>query len=801
MNVGTLRTLTVFLLLVVQDIADAQIQVWPDEQNRWRNQLWQASWITHPEVSGRDYGVFLFRKEFELDQSAEHFILHISADNRYRLFVNGHMALEGPARSDPHHWVYESVDIAPLLMPGSNVLAVMVWNMGEYLPHAQMSVRTGLIVQGDGSAEARINTDRTWMVWHDQAYAPIRQTGTGTVVGPGDSFDGTLHPFGWEQVGFNATDWRAAAVTGRGIPVGMFGSWDWQLTPRQIPFLQYDTVRFAKVVRAENIDLPSGMADRLHWKIPSNTQCRILLDNQVLTNAYPRMTIKGGEGTTIQLEYAEALFDADGIKGNRDQIEGKVIAQAFTDRWKVAGGDERVYTTLWFRTYRYVQLTIQTGDDPVEIVDFEGIFRGYPFVAQAKIETDDPQLSQIWETGWRTARLCAGETYYDCPYYEQLQYIGDTRIQALISLYVSGDERLMRNAITQFARAQLSNGLTQSRFPSSRMQIIPTFSLVWVAMVYDYWMHREDDAFIRQLIPQVRQVLEWYARQLNDRGLLDDMPWWNFVDWSFGEWSPDQPVGGVPVNGFKGETALITLQYAYTLRLASELFGFYGETYDAGNYRLRATQICAAVKRLCWDDGRQLLRDAPEHAVFSQHTQLFAILCDMFPDEEAVQLFDRMTAAQDIIPCTYYFRFYMNRVMDKLGLGEQYLESLDEWKQMLANGLTTFAETPEPTRSDCHAWSASPNYDLLALVAGIKPREPGFKSILIEPNPGRLKQVKAAVPHPRGIIFIHLRSVRDNAYQITVGLPDRVTAELRFGGKSYLLGGGEHSLMVKRGSR
>jgi hypothetical protein len=57
--------------------------------------------------------------------------------------------------------------------------------------------------------------------------------------------------------------------------------------------------------------------------------------------------------------------------------------------------------------------------------------------------TDDPELSKIFEIGWRTARLCAMETYMDCPYYEQLQYIGDARIQALISLFNSGDEELL----------------------------------------------------------------------------------------------------------------------------------------------------------------------------------------------------------------------------------------------------------------------------------------------------------------------------------------------------------------------
>src|SRR5690606_28816680 len=109
--------------------------------------------------------------------------------------------------------------------------------------------------------------------------------------------------------------------------------------------------------------------------------------------------------------------------------------------------------------------------EPLVIERLSSEFTGYPFEENAAFESDDPVLSRIWETGWRTARLCAGETYYDCPYYEQLQYVGDTRIQALISLYVSGDDRLMRKAIRVFDDSRFSEGLTSSRYPTNTLQV------------------------------------------------------------------------------------------------------------------------------------------------------------------------------------------------------------------------------------------------------------------------------------------------------------------------------------------
>src|SRR5690606_36146495 len=112
--------------------------------------------------------------------------------------------------------------------------------------------------------------------------------------------------------------------------------------------------------------------------------------------------------------------------------------------------------------------------------------------------SNDEQLRRIWEVGWRTARLCAQETYVDCPYYEQLQYVGDTRIQALISLYVSGDDRLMRKAIRLFNWSSNYEGITASRYPTRINQYIPPFSLYWINMVHDYWMHRPDSVFVKE---------------------------------------------------------------------------------------------------------------------------------------------------------------------------------------------------------------------------------------------------------------------------------------------------------------
>src|SRR5690606_32519522 len=127
---------------------------------------WSAKWIACPDAPQRDYGVYHFRKNLELDKTPKKFIVHVSADNRYRLFVNGVPVSKGPARGDLYNWYFESVDIAEHLRAGTNVVAALVWNMGVHAPVAQVSNQTGLVVQGDTEAEHLINTNTSWKVLH-----------------------------------------------------------------------------------------------------------------------------------------------------------------------------------------------------------------------------------------------------------------------------------------------------------------------------------------------------------------------------------------------------------------------------------------------------------------------------------------------------------------------------------------------------------------------------------------------------------------------------------------------------------
>ena len=762
---------------------------------------WTARWITHPAAPQADYGVWLFRRTLELPEKPARFVVHVTGDARYRLWVNGQDIAAGPQWSDAAEWRYESLDLAPWLRAGTNIIAARVIGYGDLAPYASMGRRTAFLLQGDTVAERIADTGPAWKVRRDEAYAPFHadraQLRTFLVVGPGDLLDAARHPWGWQQPGFDDAAWSAPRVLGPGLPHGWGTDVDYWIKPRSIPLLEETPERLARVVRASGVTPPAGFPAKVApFTIPAGTKASLLLDQGNLTNAYPQLTVSGGRGASVTLRYAEALFDEKRLKGHRDETDGKQLL-GLGDRFLPDGGAQRRFAPIDFRTYRYLQLDIETGAEPLTLDDLSGVFTGYPFEENATFTSDDPALAKIWEVGWRTARLCAMDTYVDCPYYEQLQYVGDTRLQALISLYVSGDDRLMRNAIELFDRSRIPEGLTQSRYPSLSPQLINTFSLFWVDMLHDYWRHRSDDAFLRARLTGLQSVLAWFEAKIDPAtGLLGPLPYWTFVDWAdqWG-WNEAVGIGGEPAGAHTGGSSIVTLQYAGTLRRAAELCRALGRADLAPRYEQTAAALLAAVNRHCWDEQRRLYADTPAKDIFSQHANIFAVLSGAVTGDAARDLIERTEADKSLIQATTYFRFYLLRAMKHAGLGDRYLAGLGQWHDMLARGLTTFAEKPDPTRSDCHAWSATPVYEFLATVCGIEPASPGFATVRIAPHLGHLKQVAAKMPHPRGEIAVFLQRVGDGL-RAEITLPEGVTGEFVWGGKTVALRAGAQTLSV-----
>jgi hypothetical protein len=298
------------------------------------------------------------------------------------------------------------------------------------------------------------------------------------------------------------------------------------------------------------------------------------------------------------------------------------------------------------------------------------------------------------------------------------------------------------------------------------------------------------------MVPGIETVLGWFTRHVAANGILGPLEWWNFVDWADEwAWSPDRGYGGVPEGVADGGSSIITLQFAYALQRAAEVEASFGNNYQAGQYTNLASSLKKKVMDLCWDESKGLLADTPEKKVFSQHANIFGVLTGTFPGSMEKDVLNKVLSDKYLIQCTLYFRFYLAQALKKAGMGNLYVGNLGPWKTMLERGLTTFAEKPDPTRSDCHAWSASPNYDLLATVCGIEPGSPGFKTVLIKPNPGELTFVEGTMPHPDGNIHVIYR-VNGKKLQAEIDLPPGLTGEIEWNGQKHSLKEGKQSIDI-----
>jgi alpha-L-rhamnosidase len=759
--------------------------------SRPENRPWNASWIAAPNDPGTKYGVYYFRASIDLAAKPSSFIIHVSADNRYKLYVNGVLVSLGPARGDFYFWNYETVDLAPYLAQGKNIVAALVWNEAQYRPEAQISIRTGFILQGNSPAEEILNTNERWKCIPDAGHQPI--PGYFFAASKGEMVDMNQAVKGdWTAAGYDDSAWPRAAKVTDGKLKGMAWGTDWALVPSTLPAREMTYQRIPKLRMATGISIPRAFPEeRTSLTVPANTTVALLLDQTYETNAYVTLNFSGGKDAGISLGYAESLYEKSGkgaAKGNRNDVDGKEFIGR-KDSLIADGSQGRSFTTLNFRTFRYIRLLVQTKNDPLVIDDIYGTFTGYPFKRASVFNTDDTEIKEMLDIGWRTARLNAWETYTDCPYYEQLQYIGDTRIQAMVSYYNTSDDRLARNALNEIDHSRLPEGITRSCYPSKGTQVISTFSLWYICMLHDYWMYRGDNDFIADKLLGERGVLDFFSKYQQPDGSLKDMPYWAFVDWA-GNLAGE-------VKGSDGCAAIYDLQLLWAYQWAAEMEAKIGLHDYAVIYGQKAAQLKATIRRKYWDPVKKLYADTKEKNGFSQHVNSLAILTGMVSDADMPAVAGELLRDKSLTQCSVYFKYYLNQALVKAGLGNDYINWLDIYRKNIAMGLTTWAEYSDvnTTRSDCHAWGSSPNIEFFRTVLGIDSYAPGFKKIKIEPHLGALTNVGGEIPHPDGKVSVKY-SFEGGKWKINISLPEKTSGILVWKAKVYALKGGENSLVI-----
>jgi alpha-L-rhamnosidase len=715
------------------------------------------------DAPAKEYAVHHFRKTFELDQIPDALIVHTSGDNRYQLFVNEQMVTWGPLRGDLRHWYYESTDIAPYLKRGKNVIAAVVLNYGSHPPDAQLTVQTGFLLAANDKKFNDLSTNTSWKAIHNPAYSPsmVDKSQVNGYYGAGSKeiVDGNKYIWGWQNIGFDDESWQNAMVIENAYAKTCKWASRWKLTPRKIKHEILTGERFDAIPIQENIAIPNNFADKPKpFIIPPATKGRFVVDRGHLTTAYPVLKLSGGKNAEIKLTYVEAPYIGDPKlkqKGNRDEVEGKNFVGVF-DKFIGDGGMDRIYQPLWWRAYRYIEIQIVTKDDPLTINELYGIRSVYPFEQKARFsisnttnDFDTTTINKILEVGHRTMMACAHEHFMDCPYYEESQFEGDTRVEALVSYYNYGDPSLGKNAIEQFSWSINDEGFLSARYPTNSLYYIPNFSIYWIGMLHDYMLFYDDPEFIKSKITVMRMILDYFARHERANGTVSKLDYHQFVDWSF--------KAGEPPFDENGYSAIADLHYLMALQWASAIEHEFGESYFSKLYADKAASLSKTIRELYWDESLGLFTDTPHNqGHLSQHTNCLAILTEVTSKEEAKQVMNKVLTGQDMTKATLYWQFYLFEALEKANLGNAYLDHLGVWEEVLELGVTTWPETGPQSRSECHGWGSSPNYHLLKIVAGITSESQGFKKIRIQPNFGDADNLDVEMPHYLGKIKIKI---------------------------------------------
>jgi len=795
-----------------------------DQGRQWHQRgTWPGHWVRLADDCPPPF-VAAYRCRFTAKQESVA-RLHVTADERYDIFLDGIRIGRGSERGDPANWFFESYDLA--LPAGPHVLVARVWSLGKEAPYAQMSVGHGFLCAAEGELSSVLTTGTA--AWEATRLTGYLFTGAGAAWGAGSNLEihGNQFPWGFELGA--GCDWAPAVVLHPGMNGAIKNEFSpaHQLWPAKLPAMLEQEIKTGLARHIQSV--PSSDTDKIPvlasehltgesaaWTqvlagvplvIPAGTLRRVILDLQDYYCAYPVVTVSGGSGAALHLRWAEALFEpgtgnlsAGGTagartKGNRDQIEGKYFL-GVGDVFRPDGGDHRAFETLWWHAGRYVEIIVQTAAVPLTIEGLAFRETRYPLRMESSLHCDDPRWEQLTPIALRALQMCSHETYMDCPYYEQLMYVGDTRLQVLTTYALTHDDRLPRKALQMFAASRLiSRGLMQSRYPSRVTQIIPPFSLWWVAMVHDHALWRGDSAFVRTLMPGVRSVLDTFLGWRNTAGLVHAPPGWNFMDW-VPEWTAttnDVRNWGVPPDGEFGVNALINWQTVLTLQQIAELEEWLSEPELATRARRRARELAAASMRTFWQPQRNLFADDSGGHHFSEHTQCLALLSGCLEPAVAANVAAALVADPALARTTIYFAHYLFETLRQTGPINVLFDRMQLWFGLAAQGFKTTFEEPEPTRSDCHGWGAHPLYHYFATVLGIRPSQMGFTRVRIQPQLGPLQTAHGALVHPQGLIRVEFTR-RGNQLAGSIELPAGLTGEFIHGQTTQQLHPGRQSI-------
>lgn len=780
-----------------------------------------TDWFTPCEYTNEEPELFQFKKEIVRlqNEQKEAYLVQISADSRYKLFVNDVFVEVGPAKGNHLVWFYDEIDLAPYLTKEKNIVKVEVLHYptehwkgncgifrtelpGLYFKELSLEQEAGRKQNTDGQNRSKENESKQYLTGGDsQNETAAVESGwrckkvRGFQIIEENPYFSPLLIYE-NRVGQSTVhEWKnVGEVKWEQLPERLNPE---NLKQRRIPFQKRTRRTFSQ--------------NFFPLTIPANDIYSMDLNAEELTTGFLKLVLAGGKDSDVTILQSECYagpvqehenpFKSMPQKGDRTDISLNLYG--YTDTYKVAGvGTEQlpeIYEPFWFRTFRYIRITIRTGLEPLEILNFDYEENGYPLEVKSHVETSDESMSAIWDICERSLRRCMHETYEDCPFYEQLQYAMDARSQMLFTYAIAADDRLARNCMEDFRSSaqyirQMADeyekcpdsnvkrkeelrrfagreGLINSCYPNYEMNIIPSFSIYYIGMLYDHMMYFGDKVFLKDHMETVDGILDFFRRNLDERGLVGKIGDINQPgnDWSFIDWAPEwDDTDGVPPCTKQGSTTMESFLYLLGLQYATKLSEYLKEEKNgtdnqkllqeyedrAEEYRIRAEKLQISINQYCVGQNG-MYQDGPGIDSYSQHCQVFAILTNTVSKKTGGKILRETLEHKEVYPqCTIAMMFYLFRALEECEMYSYTDELWNIWRTMIRNHMTTCAEDPLRSRSDCHAWGALALYELPAVVLGVRPTKPGFAAYEVNPQPGKLQWAKGSVVIPKGKINV-----------------------------------------------
>ncbi|MFW5856951.1 MAG: family 78 glycoside hydrolase catalytic domain [Planctomycetota bacterium] len=749
---------------------------------------WRARWIWTPGMEGANQ-VCLFRRVVHLDALPGRILAFLTADTRYRLWINGEEVGQGAPQSQPYFQYYDERDVTACFRTGENCIAVAVQHLG-----VQADTRGGFLAEWtDGAGETLVGTDAAWRTVPGAAWRrDTRRVAMNQAAVFQEIFDARQLPPDWTDAAFDDAAWGGAEEIGRPPTAGPWV----RLLPRDIPFMTAHRVRPVRAALTEEcLDIAArshqpNLAPELstvgrpleHASLegaealvagegdlvarcggdPDDPACAglhdpcVLLDFGKVVTGYPHLEIDGLDGASIDIGYAERLIDG------RFNI---VLEGEFADRVVLRDGAQHFRPFMW-KAFRYLKLRFRRCTRAVRIRTFDVEVSTYPFEDAGQFESGDETLNGVFAISRETLRLCSNEFLMDTPWREQAQWLGDVAAVTLGGLRACfGDTALTGKFLRQSGANQRGTGvLANISNASSRdwLGMIPDYALWWVQALRDHWRYTGDIRYVRELYPVARRVLQLHEHYLNADGFIEDMPYWTFIDWA----DVDR----------RGECAPYNAIYCGTLEAFAELADLQADAHAASVARDLLARQRDGFEARFFDPARQRFADAridgerSERA--SEHASAAAIAFGLADDATAQAIATRFYEDGDApaVEAQPFFMIVVLRALDRIGRFDLALRLIRErWgARMVAKGFTSTTEEWSENgsrrdgrfagflRTHSHAWSACPAEFLIHNLAGFAVVEPGCGRVRLAPKATDFDYT-VVVPTPRGSIRVERR--------------------------------------------